>query len=80
MKNTAKKKRFAVFFPFIFLVFISGASQYHAAEISLIPCGRAVGIKIYTDGLIVTKTGAVTDETVSAHILRERAALKQGTL
>ncbi len=78
MKNTAKKKRFAVFFPFIFLVFISGASQYHAAEISLIPCGRAVGIKIYTDGLIVTKTGAVTDENGISSYPARKSSLKAG--
>ena len=68
MKNLSKDRLFSFFIPFIFMFAFHGASAYHAEEIHVIPSGEAVGIKLYTDGLLVIGTGkAVSDSGAASY-------------
>lgn len=66
--NTLKHMFIGSFFiPFIFMIMLSGNNCSYAEEIRVIPSGESVGVKIYTDGLLVIGTSEVTgkDGTVS---------------
>lgn len=68
MKNLSKNRLFSFFIPFIFMFAFHGTSAYHAEEIRVIPSGEAVGIKLYTDGLLVIGTGkAVSDSGAASY-------------
>ena len=40
-------------------------TSVYADEIKVVPIGKAVGVKIYTDGLLVVGTSEVNGENVS---------------
>ena len=40
-------------------------TSVYADEIKVVPIGKAVGVKIYTDGLLVVGTSEVSGENVS---------------
>jgi stage IV sporulation protein B len=42
-----------LFIPFIFMFLVSWSNYSYAEEINVIPSGESVGVKLYTDGLLV---------------------------
>ena len=58
IKNPTKLKTFSFF---VICFFMLGALSVNADDIRLIPSGKAVGVKLYTDGLLVIGISEVTN-------------------
>jgi len=64
---------------FIFMLnFLFVSSQ--AAETELIPCGMPIGIAVYSKGVIITQTQAVTDKNGERINAAHDAGLKKGDI